>query len=64
MNISYDGCHILAEDELEVGEALNLSVDAMSVIEAQVRWVDGGRSGLKFVTGASAVDARRARIGV
>lgn len=63
-NITYDGCHLWCEGELEKGELLQIRVEGLSVMPAQVRWASGDRAGVKFVTGNSAVDARRARLGV
>ena len=63
-NLSYEGCHLWSEAELEKGELLELCVAGMSLIRAQVRWVAGDGVGLKFITGDSVVDERRARLGV
>jgi hypothetical protein len=63
-NISYGGCHVLAEGELEAGEALTLAVTNSGRMKAQVRWVTGDQAGLTFVAGVSAVENRRLRLGV
>jgi PilZ domain len=63
-NLSYDGCHILTEEILDLGEALTIVMPRMRQIKAQVRWVKDGEAGVRFLNGANALDDRRARIGV
>jgi hypothetical protein len=63
-NISYQGCRLWSEGGFEPGEAITLCVSQMSRIKGHVRWISGDSVGLKFLTGDSAVDDRRARIGV
>lgn len=63
-NLAYDGCHLWSEGELEKGELLELHAPGMGIISAQVRWAIRDSAGLKFITGNSAVDERRARLGV
>ncbi len=63
-NVSYDGCHILTEDRLDVGETLTVVVPRMQQLSAQVRWVTGNAAGIRFLHNASAAEARRARLGV
>ena len=63
-NLSYQGCHLWTEGEVTVGETLELCVKGMGLLDAQVRWVSSYSVGLKFLTGDSAADSRRARIGV
>jgi hypothetical protein len=62
-NLSYDGCQLLAEAELCVGETLVLTLPERGSTEAQVRWTAGDKAGIKFLTEDSA-EKRRARIGV
>lgn len=62
-NLSYDGCHLLTEEELDVGETLTLVMPRMRHMNAQVRWIKDGQAGIRFL-GATARDDRRARIGV
>ena len=62
-NLSYDGCQLLAEAELCVGETFVLTLSDRGSIEAQVRWTAGDRAGIKFLSENSA-EQRRARIGV
>ena len=64
MNISYEGCHIVCEQALTIGETLSIELPAKGSIKAQVRWVDGDRAGLCFLFQNSAVEQRRARLGV
>lgn len=63
-NICYDGCHVWSGGDLQKGELIELCVTGMSLIRAQVRWVRGDSVGVKFVTGDSVPDERRARLGV
>ena len=63
-NISYEGCHLWCEGELERGELVELNVTQMKLMRAQVRWVSGDSAGAKFITGDSVVDERRARLGI
>lgn len=63
-NISYEGCHPWCDGDLQKGELIGLCLNRMSVMQAQVRWVRGDGAGLKFITGDSVVDDRRARLGV
>lgn len=63
-NLSYEGCHLWSEAGLEKGELLELSLAGVSDMQAQVRWVTGDRAGVKFMTGDSVADERRARLGV
>ena len=63
-NISYEGCHVLAEGDLTVGEVLKVDIPRMGLMEAQVRWSSDDQAGLRFMLGQSGVEARRARIGV
>lgn len=64
MNLSYEGCHILCEQILTVGETLSVQLPGKGAIKAQVRWVDGDRAGLRFLFENSAVERRRAHLGV
>jgi hypothetical protein len=63
-NISYEGCHLWSDHELELGETVRLMLPGYGRIDAQVRWTDGGSAGVRFLVGTSAADERRARIGV
>ena len=63
-NISYDGCHLWSGGDLQKGELIELCVTGLSLIRAQVRWVRDDSFGVKFVTGDSVSDERRARLGV
>lgn len=63
-NLSYEGCEVVAEDSLIVGETLTLQIPGQGNIEAQVRWADYGKGGIRFLLGGSAAEDRRARIGV
>lgn len=63
-NLSYDGCHLLTEDRLDVGEVLKLVMPRMQHLNVQVRWVKDNEAGVRFGQGGSAADDRRARLGV
>jgi PilZ domain len=62
-NLSYEGCEILSERALELGQALELSMPG-GAMKAQVRWVKDDRAGLVFLLGNNAIEERRTRIGV
>ena len=63
-DLSYDGCKLLTEDNLDIGETLILVMPRMQHMQVQVRWIKDQAAGLRFLQGASAVENRRARIGV
>ena len=62
-NISYEGCHLWSDHEFCMGETLHLILPNYGKINGQVRWIADGNAGIRFLIG-SAVDDRRARIGV
>ncbi|HLO20456.1 MAG TPA: PilZ domain-containing protein [Sphingomicrobium sp.] len=62
-NLSYDGCHILTEHRLDVGETLKLVVPWMQHLNVQVRWVKENEAGVRFLHNASAAEVRRAKLG-
>jgi hypothetical protein len=62
--ISYQGCRMTSKHEFIRGETLRLTLPNLGMIHAQIRWIRDGVAGAKFLTGDSARDARRARIGV
>ena len=62
-DLSYDGCKLLTDDLLNIGETLRLVMPRMQHMNAQVRWVKDQQAGIRFL-GGSAVEDRRARIGV
>jgi hypothetical protein len=63
-NLSYEGCELFTDHPLFIGETIVLRLPNKGVIEAQARWVQGGRAGLRLLIGGNVLDARRARIGV
>ncbi len=63
-NLSYNGCHLLSEGSLDVGETLVVNLAGRGSLSAQVRWIAGDCAGLQFLLGDSSVEDRRARIGV
>jgi hypothetical protein len=63
-NLSYDGCRLLTQDSLDIGETLRLVMPRMQQMDVQVRWVKDNEAGVRFLQNQSARDDRRARIGV
>lgn len=63
-NLSYDGCHLITEEVLDIGETILLEIPRMQKTQAQVRWVKEQQAGVRFLQGTTASDDRRARIGV
>ena len=63
-NLAYDGCHILTEERLDIGETLKLVMPRMQHMNVQVRWVKDHEAGVRFLSNASAADERRARLGI
>jgi hypothetical protein len=63
-NMGYDGCHIIAERCLSVGETLKLSIPGMGIVAVQVRWAADEQAGVRFLVGTTAVEDRRARLGI
>ena len=62
--LSYEGCKLSSNRPFAKGQSLLLSVPGRGELMAQIRWIRGGWAGAKFMTGDSAKDNRRARIGV
>lgn len=62
--ISYTGCRLAADHRFVKGETVRLFLPQLGKVHVQIRWVRGNSAGAKFLTGDSAKDARRARIGV
>lgn len=62
-NLSYDGCKLLTDKPLVIGEQVRLVVPGMQPILAQVRWTTNEEAGMRLLGGSAAED-RRARIGV
>ena len=63
-DLSYDGCKLLTDDTLDIGETLTLVMPRMQHMKAQVRWIKNQQAGIRFLHNGSAVDERRSRIGV
>jgi hypothetical protein len=62
-NLSYEGAHLIAEETFDMGEQLTLVMPRMQKLSVQVRWVEHGQCGVRFL-GVNAAADRRARIGV
>ena len=63
-NLSYDGCRLLTEHPLDIGETLRLVMPRMQEMDVQVRWVKDNEAGVRFLQNQTARDDRRSRIGV
>jgi hypothetical protein len=63
-NLSYSGCRLAPEQRFVRGETVRLVLPELGQVDAHIRWVRNGKAGARFLTGDSAKDARRARIGV
>lgn len=63
IDLSYDGCHLLTEERLNVGETLKLVIPSMQHLTAQVRWVKENEAGVRLLHNASAAEVSRARLG-
>ena len=63
-NLSYDGCYLLTETELHVGEGFILELPGRGRTAAQVRWRNDVNYGVRLILKSDGRDARRARIGV
>jgi hypothetical protein len=63
-NLSYLGCRIFTDRDLVKGETVRLTLPGLGEMHAQVRWIRDGSAGVKFLTGDSARDLRRARLGI
>jgi PilZ domain len=63
-DLSYQGCHVWSDHDFAAGEALTLYLPGYGEVLGQIRWQSEGRAGVRFLIGASAVDERRARLGV
>ena len=63
-DLSYEGCQLVAEQDLDVGDVIRLSIPDMGTMQAWVRWVADDKVGVRFALGGSASEDRRLRIGV
>ena len=63
-NMSYEGCQLTSRHQFARGETVKLQLPERGEIFAHIRWVRNGKAGARFLTGDSALDVRRARIGV
>lgn len=63
-NLSFEGCHLLIDGDLTIGETVTVNVPGRGAIEGQVRWYNDDRAGIRFNLGDSVKKARRNRIGV
>lgn len=63
-NLSYEGCTVISEQPLVVGETLFLEVPSQGRLRVQVRWIADDKAGVRFLLGVSVAEERRARLGV
>ena len=45
-NLSYEGCNLLCDKRLDMGEVIDLTVPGLGTMSAQVRWTAEERAGL------------------
>jgi hypothetical protein len=50
LDLNYDGCGVATSVKFETGERLKISVTGLGLIEANVRWCEGGKAGLRFTS--------------
>jgi PilZ domain len=49
-DFSDQGCRVETDDEFSIGEKLQIAVSRMGNVKAQVRWVQPGSVGTRFLT--------------
>jgi hypothetical protein len=62
-NLSYEGCKLMSEKRLSIGEIVNVTMPGLGTMSAQVRWTAENKAGLSFLLGKSVQEDRRARLG-
>src|SRR3982750_3056580 len=62
-DLSYDGCGVETDADLQPGEAIQLSVLHYGAVKAEVRWAAGGRAGLVFEPSAASAKPQVPRNG-
>lgn len=48
-NFSDQGCRIESDEELRIGERVAIAIPRMGQMKAQVRWIESGSAGARFV---------------
>ena len=62
-NMSYNGCMLVADMALAIGEVVRLAIPRMGEIRAQVRWAsDEGKAGARFVLEEIGPDEQHSRM--
>lgn len=51
-NLSHEGCRIESDDDLRIGERLEIAIPKMGQLRAQVRWALPGSAGAQFLADA------------
>ena len=49
-NFSDQGCRIESDEELRIGERVAIAIPRMGQMKAQVRWIESGSAGARFVS--------------
>ena len=57
-NLSYFGCHLLTDVHFDLSEVITLAMPRMQDLRAQVRWVNDGQAGVRFLHGILADDGQ------
>ena len=48
-NFSDQGCRIESDEQLRIGERVAIAIPRMGQMKAQVRWIESGSAGARFV---------------
>lgn len=57
-NLSYFGCHLLTDGRFDLSEVITLAMPRMQDLRAQVRWVNEGQAGVRFLHAVHAGDGQ------
>jgi hypothetical protein len=47
--LSYAGCQLHCEEPFDAGELVELRIIKRGAVQAEIRWADAGRAGVRFV---------------
>lgn len=47
--LSYAGCQLNCEEPFDAGELVELRIIKRGAVQAEIRWADAGRAGVRFV---------------
>ena len=62
-NISFEGCQLEFDGDLEIGECVNVALPGLGEIGAQVRWALPGKAGVCFLLDESQSEQQRSGVG-